>query len=51
MQTSTDEPSTLAEHVVDSAAADCLSPDWDPLQYPIDIKIADLGNACWVVRK
>lgn len=28
--------------------ADCLSPMWDPVQYPINVKIADLGNACWV---
>lgn len=23
---------------------------WGPLEYPVNVKIADLGNACWVHR-
>ena len=22
---------------------------WGPLKHPVDVKLADLGNACWVV--
>ena len=24
---------------------------WGPLKVPVTVKIADLGNACWVVRE
>ena len=23
---------------------------WGPLKHQVDVKLADLGNACWVVR-
>ena len=24
---------------------------WGPLKHPVDVKLADLGNACWVVSE
>eukprot|EP00118_Oscarella_pearsei_P003043 m.12699 g.12699 ORF g.12699 m.12699 type:complete len:519 (+) comp24237_c0_seq1:24-1580(+) len=40
-----DDPNAIADP---DPVSDFLSPDWDPSLFPIDIKIADLGNACWV---
>ena len=28
-----------------------VDPIWGPLKEPVNIKLADLGNACWVVSQ
>ena len=48
-----DEGGSESEATGDAPQEDCSLGDpstWGPLKNPVSVKIADLGNACWVHR-